>query len=246
MSTEIVKAGPTDLEHSASTILDVIERVASNPAADVEKLERLLAIQQTVLADQRRTAYMAAMSRLQAALPQVTKSGTIFDGNGKVRSTFAKIEDVDVAIRPLCASEGFSFSLDSEPAGTSGTKFTLKMSHRDGHAETLSTILPVAAPPGCSATQGVGSTLSYARRYLLMMHLNLVTRDVDNDGQGESAPITPEQVEQLRRELAETKSSVPRFLLWLKRGSLEEVTAEQLKPALMAIDETRKKMGGAK
>ena len=52
MSTEIVKAGPTDLEHSASTILDVIERVASNPAADVEKLERLLAIQQTVLADQ--------------------------------------------------------------------------------------------------------------------------------------------------------------------------------------------------
>ena len=70
MTTSIVKAESTELQREATSILDVIARAAADPTVNVDKLERLLAIQQTVLADQRRTSFMAAMSRLQASLPQ--------------------------------------------------------------------------------------------------------------------------------------------------------------------------------
>jgi len=51
-----------------ASVLDVIDRAARDPSVDVEKLERLLAIQERLLADQRKTAYFAALARLQAWL----------------------------------------------------------------------------------------------------------------------------------------------------------------------------------
>jgi len=236
--TEIVPAPKGDLEHTEGNILDVIARASADPTVNVEKLERLLAIQQTIISDQRRTSYMASMAKLQEKLPQVTKSGTIFDRDGKVRSTFAKIEDIDVAIRPLCAEDGFAFSLDSK-AVPSGTEFTSTLSHRDGHSETKTLVLPTDSHSSRSAAQNAGSTISYARRYLLMMHLNLVTRDVDNDGQGEAQPITADQVAELRAALKATGRSEPRFLLFLKVGSLEECPAHKFKPARALASEPK-------
>jgi hypothetical protein len=237
VSTAIVPVAPADMQHEAGSILSVIARAAADPSVNVDKLERLLAIQQTIIADQRRTSYMASMARLQAVLPQITKSGAIMDGL-TVRSTYAKIEDIDVAVRPLCTAEGFSFSLDSRPT-SGGTEYTSTMSHRDGHSETRTLLLPPATGRGCSPAQSTGANLSYARRYLLIMHLNLVTRDVDNDGQGESRPITAAQVDELRAALIDAGKSEARFLLWLKVGSLEELAADKYGPALMAVSEKK-------
>jgi hypothetical protein len=183
---------------------------------------------------------MAAMSRLQASLPQITKAGTIFDRDGKLRSTFAKVEDIDVAIRPLYSAEGFSLRTDSEPAGQAGSKYTMTVSHRDGHEVTLSIILPISAPPGCSAAQGAGATMSYAKRYLTMQHFNLVMRDVDNDGQGEVQPITAAQAQQLRDELAAAGGSEARFLGWLKVASFEDIQADRFDVALRSIEDKRR------
>src|ERR1700690_2098399 len=97
-----------------ATVLDVIARAASDPTVNVDKLERLLAIQERLLADQRKTAFYAALARLQARLPQILKSGQILDRDGQVRNRYAKIEDIDVAIRPLWAEEGFSFSFHQQ------------------------------------------------------------------------------------------------------------------------------------
>ena len=239
MTTDIVKAEPHELA-PASSILEVIARAAADPAVDVGKLERLLAIQERAMAEQRATAYKAAMARLQGRLPQVTKAGTILNRSGAVTAWFAKIEDVDVATRPLYTAEGFSLDVDSSAPTAAGVTYTSRLSHRDGHSESKTLTLPSDKFEYRTGAQNVGSNLSYARRYLLMMHLNLVTRDVDNDGAGECPPITAEQVAQLRRELAEVGGSEARFLVWLKVAALEEIPADRFKPALMFIEEKRK------
>ena len=241
MTDKLTIAQPTDVTREAAGVLSAIARAAADPSVDVSKLERLLAIQQTLLADQRRTAFFAALARLQERLPQITKSGVITDRDGKARNRFARLEDIDVVIRPICAEEGFSFSFDSR-AVPSGTEYSCALQHRDGHAETKTLVLPLDAGAGRNAIQSAGSTLSYAKRYLLGMHLHLVTRDEDDDGSGVNRmPITHEQAEQLRRELAEVGASEARFLLWLKVGSLEEVTADQFGPAMLFIAEKRRK-----
>jgi hypothetical protein len=226
-------------------VLEGITRAALDPNVDVAKLERLLAIQQTLLGDQRRTAYRAALARLQERLPQITKAGTILDRDGRPRNKFAKIEDIDAVIRPLCAEEGFSFSFDSKAVGSgSGAmiQFTGTLSHREGHAETKTIDLPVDNGAGRNAVQSVGSTTSYARRYLLSMHLNLVTRDEDDDGMGGSSadPVTPAQAAELSRLLAESGGDPARFCKWLGVETVETVRLAQYGRALKYLEEKKR------
>jgi hypothetical protein len=239
MSDAIVVGSPSEIQRE-STILDVISRAARDPNVDVDKLERLLAIQERLLTDQRRTAYMAALARLQARLPQIEKSGRITDREGQLRNKYAKIEDVDVAIRPLCAEEGFSFSFDSK-AIPGGAEYSCAMHHRDGHTEIKTLVLPLDSGAGRNAAQSAGSSLSYAKRYLLGMHLHLVTRDEDDDANGIGrAPITAEQAAQLRAALAQAGGNEARFLNWLAVPSFEEIPQANYDRAVRFIAEKGK------
>jgi hypothetical protein len=236
----IVVGAPSEIQREAASILDVISRAARDPTVDVSKLERLLAIQERLLADQRRQSYLAALARLQARLPQIAKSGRITDRDGEVRNKYAKIEDVDVAIRPLCAEEGFSFSFDSK-GGTGGVEYSCAMHHRDGHTEVKTLVLPLDSGAGRNAVQSAGSSLSYAKRYLLGMHLHLVTRDEDDDGNGiNRAPITAEQAAHLRSSLAEARGNEARFLNWLAVPTFEDIPAANYDRALRFIAEKGK------
>jgi len=229
-------------------VLEGITRAALDPNVDVGKLERLLAIQQTLLADQRRTAFRAALSRLQEKLPQITKAGTILDKEGRPRNRFAKIEDIDAVIRPMYVAEGFAFSFDSKPAGGGLIQFTGTLSHCEGHAETKTIDLPVDTGAGRNAVQSVGSTTSYARRYLLSMHLNLVTRDEDDDGAGGTAndPITPAQVMTLSSMLAEVGGDPARFCRWLGVERFEDIRLSQYGRAIKFLDEKKRQKGASR
>ncbi len=230
---------PSAIQREDAHILDVISRAAADPAVDVGKMEQLLAMHERVRADQRRTSYMAALARLQATLPQIAKSGTILDRDGTLRNKYAKLEDIDVVIRPLCAAEGFSFSFDSAE-GPKGTVYSCKMSHQDGHAETKTLSLPLDSGPGRGPVQNAGSSLSYAKRYLLGMHLHLVTREEDNDGNGAREPITAEQVAKLKAELTAVGGTEERFLKWLAVESFESIPVAMYVPALKYIEEKKR------
>jgi hypothetical protein len=238
--SSMVEVKPSEIQREAASILDVIARASRDPTVDVDKLERLLAIQERLLAEQRRTSYYAALARLQARLPQIAKAGNILDRDGNLRNKYAKIEDVDVAIRPLCAEEGFSFSFDSK-AVPGGAEYSCAMQHRDGHTEVKTLVLPLDTGAGRNNVQSAGSSLSYARRYLLSMHLNIVTRDEDDDGNATSrAPITAEQAAHLRAELAKAGGNEARFLNWLAVPSFEDVPAANYERAIRFIAEKQK------
>jgi len=179
-----------------------------------------------------------ALARLQATLPQITKAGSILDRAGAVRNKYAKLEDIDVVIRPLCATEGFSFSFDSKPA-VKGTDYSCAMQHCDGHTETKTLNLPPDEGGGRGAVQSAGSALSYAKRYLLGMHLHLVTRDEDTDGHAYD-PITPEQAVELRASLAESGGSEERFLKYLNAETFEAIRGDQLAKARSLIEEKKR------
>jgi hypothetical protein len=233
-------------ESETAMVLSGITRAALDPAIDVSKLERLLAIQERLLASQQKTAFMAALARLQERLPQITKMGTILDKEGRARNRFAKIEDIDVAIRPLLSEEGFSFSFDSKTVGNA-MEFVGTLHHREGHSEAKSLALPIDNGAGRNAVQSVGSTTSYARRYLLSMHLNLVTRDEDDDGtSGGNDPITPAQAAEIRRLLEEAGGDPARFLKWLGVESIEQVRLAQYGRAIKFLEEKKRQKAGAK
>lgn len=221
-------------ERMITMILDA----ARDKSIDIDKLERLMAMQQKMVIDQRKIAYTGAMSRLQAKLPQIDRHGHILV-KGQLRSKYATIEDIDTAIRPLLAEEGFSFSCDQEDSQDKIRKFSGKMSHEEGHEEVKHVRLPFDASDFRSAVQSEKSTYSYAARILLTMHLNLVTRDEDNDGQGGEF-VTKEQVLALRDLLKELKSDEREFLKVLNVEKIEDIGAKDYRRALNLL-ETKKR-----
>lgn len=219
-----------------TNLLAVIAQAVTDPRVDIEKMERLLVMHQTITQENRKVAFMAALAEIQAKVPQINKEGRIVV-KGTERSRYAKIEDIDLAIRPLLAENGFSFSFDQLAPDTNGFTLVCKLSHREGHSETKSLFLPIDKSDFRSAVQSIGSTVSYGKRQLIKMHLNIVERDEDDDGNGGSEPITKEQVLEIRTLLADTKSNEAKFLeLVAGVPTIEQIPARDLKRIMNALE----------
>ena len=98
---------------AASTILSVIAKAAADPNVDVAKMQQLLDMQERLMARQAEAEFNEAMARLQPRLPRIQKKGDVKypvnknapDGPQKHAFWFARIEDIDDAIRPLLNEE---------------------------------------------------------------------------------------------------------------------------------------------
>src|SRR6185312_12129303 len=150
--------------------------------------------------------------------------------SGEVRSTYARVEDIDVQVRPFLAKHGFSFSWNTAPAAaTDEVRYIGTMSHSAGHAEEKFIDLPIeneVSDKGkllMTKVQKRGSTLSYAIRTLLRMHLNLVMREEDNDGQGNISLITAKELADVKSQIEATNTDPSKFLEYLKVASFEDI-----------------------
>lgn len=222
-------------------LLSVIAAAVSDPRMDVDKMERLLAMHERIVERNATVAFESALSRLQAKLPQIDQSGVILGKDRvTVRSRYAPLEDIDVIIRPMLAEEGFAISFDTEE--TEGGKIRLlgKLSHKDGHSVTKSLTLPIDKNEYRTAIQDHGSTVSFGRRYLIKMHLNLIEKYEDNGGQG-IEPITQDQVRDIEVMMSEIPDLNKRgFLDYMGVDHLKEIRAKDLKKAINALETKRK------
>ena len=225
-------AAPKDL-------LGVIAAAVADPRIDVEKMERLLAMHERITTEQRRIGFMAALSRIQAAMPQISKKGVIYDKLKNVRSRFAKVEDIDAIIRPMLRDEGFSLSFDSTEEGG---KYLLSctLAHEAGHSETKSLVLPLDKSEYRTAVQSVGSTVSYGRRQLTKMHLNIIEAGEDDDGTGGSDVILEQQALDIEAALTETKSNRKVFLEYMGVSNVAEILVKDLPKATEALERKRR------
>lgn len=228
----IVKRGiepaPAVVSESAA-ILSVIERAASNPNVDIDKLERLLEMRERVEAQTARKAYSAAMSTMRPTLPAIKKDGAIDMGRGKAIS-FAKWEDINDVVVPILGQHGFSIWFRTDVL-EGKVRVTCVVSHEAGHSEETSLVLPADTSGSKNAVQSLGSSVSYGKRYTASALLNLTTRDggPDRDDDGLAGGVAPtisaEQIKKLR-ELCEKlgKSDAEQTLAaYFKVDTLEDL-----------------------
>jgi hypothetical protein len=55
------------------------------------------------------------------------------------------------------------------------------------------------------------------------MHLNIIERDEDDDGNGGKHPVTPEQAAEIRALIVSSGANEARFLNWAAAASVEEI-----------------------
>ncbi|MNE66080.1 ERF superfamily protein [compost metagenome] len=77
------------------------------------------------------------------------------------------------------------------------------LSHRDGHRETTSILLPADATGSKNAVQAVASSVSYGKRYTAGALLNFTTTGEDDDGQGAIPTQQPDEPVITQRQAAQ-------------------------------------------
>jgi hypothetical protein len=166
----------------------MFERLARDPNVDVEKMERLMAMQERIMAINREAAFEAAFSKMQPAIPVIDEHGRI-EVKGTLRSTYAPLEDIHDVIKPILAEHGFSIRHRTEwPADKPGIiRIVGILGHEQGHREFTTFEAPMDRSDYRTDIQSQGSTVSYGRRYTTLDLLNISTRKADTDGRRKPA-----------------------------------------------------------
>ncbi|MEN5115884.1 ERF family protein [Luteimonas sp. TWI662] len=169
-------------QQQAAQVVSMLERVLTAPNFDIERAERLWAMQKEIRAEQARADFVEALSAMQSNIPPVKRTGKIKNNANQVQSTYAKWEHINEAIGPVLRDHGFALSFRVQQEGNAIT-ITCVLSHRAGHQETTQILLAPDTTGNKNAPQAVVSAISYGKRTTASALLNITSYDEDDDGQ---------------------------------------------------------------
>jgi hypothetical protein len=212
----------------------------------VDVLERLVALHAKAQADLARKEFSAAMNRVQSRLRPVQRTAS----NTQTGSLYATAEAIERMLLPILHDEGFSVSQSTEdPKIPAHLRVALIVRHVGGHEERHYLDAPVdtvglKGNANKTPLHGMGSTLTYCKRYLLCMVFGVqLVKDDDGSG-GASGPgaekITDNQALDLRGLMQEVKADEKRFLAVFEVQKIEDLPAACLKPALRMLEAKRR------
>jgi hypothetical protein len=238
-------APPSD---NPSMVLALIERVALDPRADVEKLKRMMAMYERFKAKEAELAYNAAKGRILKKLAHikiVKNRSAVYEiekGNpqkGTYKAfKYAPLEEIDKHLRPLLAKEDMDLSYSDEPLEDGGILIRGRLKHLPGgHYEDSFMPAPLDTSGGKSTVQGVGSTNSFLRRYVACNIFNIVV--VGDDDNGTGGTIDEAQTRAILDLIKKAKVG-PKFLKYMKARSVEEAGSLEAAVATIADRDYRK------
>ena len=224
---------------SETSMVQMLDRLARSPDVDVSKLEKLLDMQERIMAKQAESAFNAAMANLQGELPVITEQGEI-TVHGEVRSKYARFEDINEAVKPILQRHGFavSFRVSTENGHVLVTGVLM---HRDGHREETSIQLSPDNSGSKNTVLAVGSSVSYGTRDVLSALLNISTQGEDDDAIGAIEYLDKDQIANLESLLSEVGADKSKFLKYMQAQSLERIRKDQYETAVRALEKKRGK-----
>jgi hypothetical protein len=238
-----------------SIILSLIEKVALEPQADVQKLERMMAMYERLKAKEAELAYNTAKGRILRKLAgiRIVKNRAVLyetENEKPQKGTYeafkyAPLEEIDKHLRPLLAAEDMDLSYSDEPHEGGGILVCGRLKHLpSGHYEDSFMPAPPDTTGGKSGVQAVGSTNSFLRRYVACNIFNIVVVGDDDDGAG--GTIDEAQTKTIL-DLVNKAKVGPKFLKYMKAHSIEEagsleaaiatITARDYRKAISTLEE---------
>lgn len=236
---------PQVLDHHTAMI-QMIERVALDPNASLEKLERMLDMKERLddrareeRAREAEGEYYRAMAACQSKLKVVVKNKK----NAQTHSTYADLAALARQADPIIHEHGFTTSFQPGGRNEHGQEIVKwSIAHVGGHIERGEAALSVddKGPKGevnKTALHGFGSTMSYGRRYLKLMLFDIAT--ADDDGNAASAApkgtITEDQFRLLRALMDQVGANDAQFCTAFGITMLAELPADRFDGAKAAL-----------
>lgn len=242
-SVSVPPAGP----HSG--MLQLIADAIRDERVDPSKLETLLRIRHEEEQREARREFAAAMVAVASCIEQVGKHGRVKlvrDGKDMGSYKFARMEDVDIALRPLLREFGLrlSFTIEERAQGGGGAIITGTATHRNGVSESSTVPLALDSGAGRNNLQAMGSTISYGKRYVTAALFNIVWKDQDDDANGAFETfIAPDQAGQIRAMLKAQSISEDDFTEYLRVDTLEHLPASRFRNTMASLQKRLARKG---
>jgi hypothetical protein len=186
----------------ADPVLALIERVARDPSADLDKLQRLLEMRAKVEADPNERAFNDALAAAQAEMEPIRADAVNTEVGRPHR--YASYAALDRAVRPIYTAHGLAVTFTTGERSTEVSVEVVAYVTGHGHGRRYSILMPAdgKGPKGgdvMSRTHATASAISYGMRYILVMAFNLAI-DRDDDGNAAGRPQAQKSSAPLKRE----------------------------------------------
>jgi hypothetical protein len=182
--SEVIERDQLPANDQGAALIQVIERAATNPDVDIEKMERLFAMHERILGTQAEAMFNQEMSAAQSKMGRISADAT----NPQTHSKYATYGMLDSVLRPIYTEHGFALSFGTEDAPTpESVRVVCCVSHRAGHSRHYRIDMPAdgkGAKGGdvMTKTHATGAAATYGMRYLLKMIFNVAIGEDDTDG----------------------------------------------------------------
>lgn len=178
MSTELQTKNNSPLAMAA-------EFIKKDSNVDIDKLSKLLDIQERWEKNEAKKAYVEAMAAFKANPPRIKKDKHVKYGNTKY--DHASLENVTATINQALSKHGLTAAWKTEQTNGSVT-VTCTITHIFGHSEQTSLTSAPDTSGSKNPIQAIGSTVSYLQRYTLLSLVGLATEGQDDDGRAAASP----------------------------------------------------------
>jgi ERF superfamily len=241
---------------TAAGMMRLISDATALSTVDAAKLRELLDMQKEIIAEEARIAFTRAQVAMK--MPTINKDGQIVaEGvskrTGKAysqRTRYATLEGLLEVIAPILADHGFVFWSEPELSEDQTRMVVVgHLDHEDGHGKTCRILLPPDPSGSKNPVQGIGSALTYGRRYCLLNLCNIISRakeDRDTDGRAPVVVdlISPGQAAELRAAI-DGWPAIPVETFCAKYGieKIEQLPAADVRRAMKAVADFKARMG---
>lgn len=241
------KAETAPVVRESESLLSIISRAASDPAVDIDKMDRLLQMRER---EEKRVAegeFNAAMTEAQTEMGRIKTNRD----NSQTKSRYADYASLDRALRPLYTKHGFALSFTTAEGAPADYVRVQCLVSRGAYTRTYSVDMPAdgkGAKGGdvMTKTHATGAAMTYGMRYLLKMIFNVAIGEDDTDGNDPGAMLTEEQVEELKKSLDDAAFEVDgpdadyagwltSFLEYMKVDALADIPAKNFEKAKQAV-----------
>jgi hypothetical protein len=259
MNATATIADPTDLE------LEEIPRTQARPAnlpslavnspaalmvqalgqgADLERVEKMLELQERWERREAEKAYNDAMAGFSAEAIEIIKNKQVDYANskgGRTQYKHAELSGVVEAVKPALARHGFSYRWNTTQR-PDWLEVTCILKHRLGHFETCTLGGPPDDSGGKNRIQAVKSTKSYLERQTLEAICGVAEKGEDNDGQGAQEATAPAIPPELLKDAQDAAMGGWKALAaWIKSRTPQErllldPESDKLKAAAKSAD----------
>jgi hypothetical protein len=158
-------------------------QLAVQQGADMDKLQKLMDLQERWEKNEARKAFNHAFSEFKSEAVMVIRNKLVTDGPLKGKA-YAELFAVVNAVTPALSKHGLSASWRLTKDDKDWLEVTCTLTHTLGHSESVSM---GAMPDTGGAKNGIqarASTVTYLERYTLMAATGLAAQGQDDDGRG--------------------------------------------------------------